>query len=126
MKLDRRDFLKLGAAASVGTLVGAVPARGAEPAASANTAATGKQQLIWGNLLHLGTNMWCDWDAPELKGDDSIYRPDLRCDQSLFHQASAIAGRSTNVSARDFRIFMNELSTWRLDYQVTLTLNWAL
>jgi hypothetical protein len=19
--------------------------------------------------------VWCDWDAPELKGDDSIYRP---------------------------------------------------
>jgi TAT (twin-arginine translocation) pathway signal sequence len=84
MKLDRRDFLKLGAAASVGTLVGALPAHGAEPAASANTAASGKQQLIWGNLLHLGTNMWCDWDAPELKGDSSIYHPELRLDRSLW------------------------------------------
>ena len=86
MKLDRRDFLKLGAAASVGTLVGGVPAHGAEPAASANTAASGKQQFIWGNLLHLGTNMWCDWDAPELKGDSSIYHPELRLDRSLWDE----------------------------------------
>jgi hypothetical protein len=84
MKVDRRDFLKLGAAASVGALAGAVPAHGADPAASVNTAATGTQQLIWGNLLHLGTNMWCDWDAPELKGDDSIYLPELRFDRSLW------------------------------------------
>ena len=28
--------------------------------------------------------MWCDWDAPELKGDDSIYRPELRFDRSLW------------------------------------------
>jgi hypothetical protein len=84
MKLDRRDFLKLGAAASVGSLVGPVPARGAEPAAPANTAGSGQRQLIWGNLLHLSMNMWCDWDAPELKGNDSIYRPDLRFDRSLW------------------------------------------
>ena len=40
--------------------------------------------MIWGNLLHLSMNMWCDWDAPELKGDDVIYRPDLRFDRSLW------------------------------------------
>ena len=80
MKLDRRDFLKLGAAASVGTLVGAVPAHGSETAGGA------KPKLIWGNLLHLGTNMWCDWDAPELKGDDSVYRPELRFDRSLWDE----------------------------------------
>ena len=34
--------------------------------------------------LHLSMNMWCDWDAPELKGDDSIYRPELRFDRSLW------------------------------------------
>ena len=84
MKLDRRDFLKLGAAASVGTLVGVAPARGAEPDATAATPREAKDPLIWGNLLHLSTNMWCDWDAPELKGDDSIYRPELRFDRSLW------------------------------------------
>ena len=29
--------------------------------------------------------MWCDWEAPELKGDDSIYRPELRVDRSLWN-----------------------------------------
>ena len=84
MKLDRRDFLKLGAVASVGSLMGTTPARGAEPAATGNVAGSGKQRMIWGNLLHLGTNMWCDWDAPELKGGDSVYRPELRFDRSLW------------------------------------------
>jgi hypothetical protein len=78
MMMDRREFLKLGAAVSVGTLVGSGPVLGAEAARKA------KQQMIWGNLLHLSVNMWCDWDAPELKGDDSIYRPDLRFDRSLW------------------------------------------
>ena len=84
MMMDRRDFLRLGAAASVGTLVAGAPAQGAEPAASAGAARGGKHPMIWGNLLHLSVNMWCDWDAPELKGDDSIYRPDLRFDRSLW------------------------------------------
>ena len=84
MTLHRRAFLKLGAAASVGTLVGGGSVHGAEPATSAQSAGSGKRPMIWGNLLHLGTNMWCDWDAPELKGDDSVYRPELRFDRSLW------------------------------------------
>jgi hypothetical protein len=84
MTMDRRDFLKLGAVASVGTLAGGAPIRGAEPASSAAAAWLSKNPMIWGNLLHLSVNMWCDWDAPELKGDDSIYRPDLRFDRSLW------------------------------------------
>ena len=85
MIMDRRDFLKLGAAASVGTLAGGTPTGGAQPLAAAEVAPLGKQPMIWGNLLHLSVNMWCDWDAPELKGDDSIYRPDLRFDRSLWN-----------------------------------------
>jgi len=85
MMMDRRDFLKLGAAASVGTLVSSAPAPGAEPTASAEAARPGQQPMIWGNLLHLSVNMWCDWDAPELKGDDSNYRPELRFDRSLWN-----------------------------------------
>ena len=84
MMMDRRGFLKLGTAASVGTLVGGAPAQGAEPAAQAETAVSGKRRKIWGNLVHLSMNMWCDWDAPELKGDDSTYRPELRFDRSLW------------------------------------------
>jgi hypothetical protein len=82
--LDRRDFLKLGAAASVGTLVAGAPASGAKPGASAEAAQSGKYPMIWGNLVQLSMNMWCDWDAPELKGRDSIYRPELRFDRSLW------------------------------------------
>ena len=25
---------------------------------------TGHKGLIWGDLLHLGMNMWCDWENP--------------------------------------------------------------
>jgi hypothetical protein len=84
MMMDRRDFLKLGTAASIGTLVAGAQARGAEPAASAGAARHGKPPMIWGNLLHLSFNMWCDWDAPELKGSDAVYRPELRFDRSLW------------------------------------------
>ena len=86
MKLDRRDFLKAGAAASVGTLVGGASAYSEEPTPAAETTGGAKRKLIWGNLLHLGTNMWCDWDAPELKGDDSVYRPELRFDRSVWDE----------------------------------------
>ena len=84
MMMDRRDFLKLGTAASIGTLVADGPVRGAESATPGAPAQNAKQQMIWGNLLHLSVNMWCDWDAPELKGEDIIYRPDLRFDRSLW------------------------------------------
>ena len=73
MILDRRDFPKLGAAASVGTMVGGAPLQGTGLAASAEPTGNGKRPLIWGNLVHLNPNRWCDWYAPELKGDDSIF-----------------------------------------------------
>ena len=82
--MDRRDFLKLGTAASVGTIVGGAAARGAESAASAEAARLSKNPMIWGNLLHLSRNLWCDWDAPEFTADDSTYRPELRFDRGLW------------------------------------------
>jgi hypothetical protein len=85
MMMDRRDFLRLGAAASVGTLMGSVPARGAEPTASREVVPSDKRTMIWGNLLHLSLNMWCDWDAPEQKDKDTVYQPDLRFDRSLWN-----------------------------------------
>ncbi len=84
MSLDRREFLKLGATASVSTLLGGALAPGAEPASAPATAVPGRQRMIWGNLLHLSINMWCDWDAPELKGQDTVYRPELRFDHGLW------------------------------------------
>lgn len=84
MSMDRRDFLKLGTAASVATVMGGALAPGAEPAPAAALPAPGLQPLIWGNLLHLSHNMWCDWNAPELKGNDAVYRPELRFDRGLW------------------------------------------
>jgi hypothetical protein len=81
--MNRRDFLKIGAATSVGSLAGCVSSR-AEPPVLAEEARLCRKPMIWGNLLHLSTNMWCDWDAPELKGRDSVYRSYLRFDRSLW------------------------------------------
>jgi len=84
MMMDRRDFLKAGAAASVGTLVGGATVRAAEPITAAQTAGGAQRPMMWGNLVHLSMNMWCDWDNPELKGGDVVYRPELRFDRSLW------------------------------------------
>lgn len=84
MMLDRRDFLKVGAAASVGTLVSGVSVCGADKTAATASADGGQRPMIWGNLVHLSMNMWCDWEAPELAGRDSVYRPELRFDRSLW------------------------------------------
>jgi hypothetical protein len=44
--MDRRDFLKLGTVASLGTLLGDSPARAAESAPSDAAALKGKQPMI--------------------------------------------------------------------------------
>jgi hypothetical protein len=79
--MDRRDFLKIGAAASVASLTGCTSPSQAGPPA---TATASKNRMIWANLIQLSMNMWCDWDAPELKGRDSTYRPFLRFDRTLW------------------------------------------
>jgi hypothetical protein len=84
MMMDRRDFLKAGAVASVGTLVGGAGAGAAEPAAAAQGTPGGPKPMIWGSLVHLSVNMWCDWNAPELKGGDDVYQPELRFERSLW------------------------------------------
>ncbi len=84
MKLDRRHFLKLGAAASVGTLVSGTATGRADANTPAKTPGDAPRELIWGNLVHLSMNMWCDWNAPELKGSDSVYQPMLRFDRTLW------------------------------------------
>jgi hypothetical protein len=78
----RRDVLKLAAAASMTTALGGTRTRAADQAASAPAAA---RKLAWGNLLHLGSNFWCDWVPPQLQDEDSNYSPDLRFDRSLWN-----------------------------------------
>ncbi len=82
--MDRRSFLKLGTAVSVGTMIGGALAPGAEPAPAGAPPANGRRPMIWGNLLHLSFNMWCDWDDPELKNRDIVYQPELRFDRGLW------------------------------------------
>ncbi len=81
--MGRRDFIKLGAVASVTTAMGGMLAQAAaaEPAAAAGN----QKKLIWGNLIHLSRNLWWDWDVPELKKtEDTAYSPDLRFDRSMW------------------------------------------
>jgi hypothetical protein len=78
--MDRRDFLKLGAA----SLAGCASSNFAASPPAIDPVGSGKSPLIWCNLLQLSMNMWCDWEAPELKGRDSVYQPYLRFDQSLW------------------------------------------
>lgn len=82
--MDRRDFLKRSATAAAGTLLAFPLAPAAAPAATTAPAGKSTRPLLWGNLLHLSFNMWCDWDAPEEKGSDSVYRPQLRFDHALW------------------------------------------
>ena len=43
------------------------------------------EESVWGILLHLSYNMWCDRDAPEWGLEDYYYRPYLRFDESLWN-----------------------------------------
>jgi hypothetical protein len=82
-RMGRRSFLRAGAAASVGAAIGSrLTEASSQQSASAQAKPGG--QVIWANLLHLGFNMWYDWDVPELKGSYSIYKPDLRFDRGLW------------------------------------------
>jgi len=42
--------------------------------------------MIWGNLLHLGYNMWGDWDNPRVKGNLEYWsiKPYLRFDADVW------------------------------------------
>jgi hypothetical protein len=68
---NRRQFIKA---------VGAVSLSGALPGI---VKPIPKENLVWGNLLHLSFNMWEDWDAPgkEMRS----YRPYLRFDEKLWN-----------------------------------------
>lgn len=87
--LSRRGFLGrasggLAAAAAAGGLLAAQPEAGA----------AGKQQatapFIWGNLLHLSYDMWCDRVVEQLPGmskertEVNCCRPYLRCEDRLW------------------------------------------
>lgn len=79
-EINRRQFLKVGAAASIGAAVGSKLTATAAAAETTQKA----PKMIWANLVHLSFNMWYDWPAPELKGRYGIYDPNLRFDRTMW------------------------------------------
>lgn len=81
---SRREFVKRGACAVAGGL-----AAGMLAAARADEKPA--ERLLWGNLIHLGMNMWCDREVCEwgpLKGEELKFvsaQPYLRFDESLWN-----------------------------------------
>ena len=82
----RRVFLKQAAWVAAAAAAPAF-AVAAEPAAEKQRKGT---NLIWGNLLHLGLNMWCDREVPQagnLTEEERKFttaQPYLRFDESLW------------------------------------------
>jgi hypothetical protein len=96
--LSRRGFLGHAggglAAAAAGQLLAAEPA--ASPAEKRQPAATpAAAPLIWGNLLHLSYNMWCDRTVEQLPGmskertEVNCRQSYLRCDDRLWQDLTA-------------------------------------
>ena len=64
---DRREFLKMSTLAAVAACTGCAGRRGL----------FGGEDFVWGDLLHLGMNMWCDWKNPKPLGygwDETVIR----------------------------------------------------
>ncbi|MGC8970681.1 MAG: hypothetical protein ACP5K2_00595 [bacterium] len=38
-------------------------------------------EKIWAYLIHLGFNMWLDWEHPNYKGSDIMSTDFLRCEK---------------------------------------------
>ena len=83
--LNRREFIKAGAA----SVLGASAAVAADaPATSPASAPIQGRKPIWANLLHLSYNMWMDWAPPGDK-PDTCYQPFLRFDRKLWDDLTA-------------------------------------
>ncbi len=95
--VSRRTLLAQ-AGGALATLA-AVPLVGAEPPpapqATNSPAAAPRSKLIWGNLLHLSYNMWCDRIVEQLPGmtrartEINCWRPYLRFDEGLWTDLTA-------------------------------------
>lgn len=87
-RTTRRDFMKMaGGALAAGLASSLAPAQAAQPAPNAG----GKSPLIWGNLIHLSYNMWCD-RMPDAWGHytkdqlhNIVVSDRLRFDESLYN-----------------------------------------
>lgn len=79
-RIARREFMKRTAALSVGAALA-----GTASAQDAPAQASGGKTMIWGNLLHLGFNMWVDWDYPEGRENYTNMSSTLRFDPPLWN-----------------------------------------
>jgi hypothetical protein len=90
-KLDRRKFIKNSAKAAVGLSIPFLGSCGSQKCCFQNQVqhpAEGK--MIWGNLIHLGYNMWADRPVDKWTDDPDVTKnahahPYLRCDESLWN-----------------------------------------
>ena len=90
---SRRKFLGYGSGALAAGTLSTTFAEEASPPSAASAPAghapeTGRPPLIWGNLLHLSTNMWCDRPVehgdPNSRENGSRYYARLRFDDKLW------------------------------------------
>lgn len=52
------------------------------------------EEKIWAYLIHLGFNMWLDWEHPNYKGSDSVGTDYLRCEKEVWDKLIEELGKS--------------------------------
>ncbi len=82
--MKRREFIR-GSAMAVGTALGASLMKRAS-AQTQREPQPGEKTMIWGNLLHLGFNMWVDWDTDEGRENYTNMSDTLRFDEPLWNE----------------------------------------
>lgn len=95
----RRNFIAGAAAATAAGCVSSRETAAVRPA---------EEGFIWGNLLHLGMNMWCDWENPDPLGygwEETVIRwpsGKVRADMSVWNAwTDAMANEKLNLAVID-------------------------
>ena len=95
----RRNFIAGAAAATAAGCVSSRETAAVRPA---------EDGFIWGNLLHLGMNMWCDWENPDPLGygwEETVIRwpsGKVRADMSVWNAwTDAMANEKLNLAVID-------------------------
>lgn len=80
--ITRESFLKQCAAVGLAGAVSSA-AWAQVPAAKEEPKASGKPEIMWAYLMHLGLNMWCDREAPDV-GEFISAKPYLRFEDAFW------------------------------------------
>jgi len=97
--MDRRAFIKSMSVGSLGAFSNApfCSQSSAEPRVKPATTS-----VSWGLLLHLGYNMWCDWDNPSRSRNHTNASASLRFDDLLWNDLlEQMAGGGLNLLVID-------------------------